>query len=46
VRFELPAKVWGKKYRILTEIYGFAPDSWEAQTTPKVEAFRCFHIKN
>lgn len=35
-------EIWQKKYRIITEIYGFAPDSWEARTTPKKEAFWCF----
>lgn len=27
------------KYHLVTDIYGFAPDSWEAQATPSVEAF-------
>lgn len=38
----LSDSVWKEKYRIITEIYGFAPESWEARTTPKVEAFWCF----
>ena len=29
-----------EKYRIVTEVYGFAMDSWEARTTPREEAFR------
>jgi LmbE family N-acetylglucosaminyl deacetylase len=41
-KFPLPQAIWRKKYRIITEIYGFRPDSWEAQTTPIVEAFWCF----
>jgi LmbE family N-acetylglucosaminyl deacetylase len=35
----LPQDVWHEKYRILHEIYGFDDDTWEAQTTPKTEAF-------
>lgn len=37
-------EIWKEKYKIITETYGFAPDSWEAQTTPKSEAF--WHFKN
>jgi hypothetical protein len=35
----LPQDIWEKKYRIVTETYGFGPDSFEARTTPKDEAF-------
>ena len=35
----LPNEIMLKKYRIMTEIYGFSPDSWEAKTTPSAEAF-------
>jgi len=35
----LSEKVWEKKYKIITETYGFDKDSWEAQTTPTSEAF-------
>ena len=31
--------VWRKKYRIITDTYGFPPDGFEAQTTPHAEAF-------
>jgi LmbE family N-acetylglucosaminyl deacetylase len=31
--------IWLRKYRIITETYGFKNDSWEAQTTPHAEAF-------
>jgi LmbE family N-acetylglucosaminyl deacetylase len=34
-----PEEVWRKKYRIITEGYGFDPESWEAKTTPREEAF-------
>ncbi len=36
---ELSPEVWRHKYRLVTEQYGFAPDSWEARVTPRSEAF-------
>lgn len=36
---ELSANIWQRKYEIITNIYGFAEDSFEAGTTPKKEAF-------
>jgi len=35
-------EIWREKYDIITRIYGFSKDSFEAKTTPKEEAFRCF----
>lgn len=35
----LSKQVFQKKYSIITETYGFGKNSWEAQTTPKAEAF-------
>jgi hypothetical protein len=35
----LPEKIWQKKYNIITKIFGFAKNSWEAETTPKGESF-------
>ena len=35
----LPKDTWEQKYQIVTDVYDFAPDSFEAQTTPKEEAF-------
>lgn len=35
----LSEKVWRKKYEIITKIYGFLPDGFEARVTPRVEAF-------
>lgn len=40
----LPAEIWQKKYRIITEIYGFQTNGFEAQTTPRAEAF--WHFTN
>jgi len=39
VTIRLPQEVWRTKYAILTEVYGFAPDSFQARTTPKEETF-------
>ncbi len=35
----LTKRIWLRKYSIITEIYGFDKDSWEARTTPRQEAF-------
>ncbi len=35
----LPEPVWQAKYRLITGIYGFPPDGFEARTTPRAEAF-------
>ena len=40
--YPLKQDVWERKYDIITNIYGFGKDSWEAQTTPKTEAFLQF----
>jgi LmbE family N-acetylglucosaminyl deacetylase len=37
--FKLPDDIWRQKYDIITEVYGFGEDSFEAETTPKQEAF-------
>jgi len=39
----LSKKIWEKKYKIITETYDFKKDSWEAETTPKTEAFWKFN---
>lgn len=38
-QIDLPPKVWQKKYKLMTKIYGFGPDTFEAKTTPHREAF-------
>jgi len=38
----LPEDIWLKKFKLVTETYGFGKTSWEAKTTPKTEAFRPF----
>ena len=35
----LTERIWKRKYGIITETYGFDKNSWEANTTPKAEAF-------
>ncbi|NEW83178.1 MAG: PIG-L family deacetylase [Mariniphaga sp.] len=35
----LTKRIWLRKYSIITETYGFKKDSWEAETTPRSEAF-------
>jgi LmbE family N-acetylglucosaminyl deacetylase len=39
----LSLEVWLKKYKLITEIYGFDLNSWEAKSTPKSEAFWIFN---
>ena len=33
--------VWLEKRKVITDLYGFRPDSWEARTTPREEGFWC-----
>jgi len=42
LKIRLSNEIWQKKHDIITKIYGFVPDSFEAKTTPKQEAFWCF----
>jgi len=42
LRLTLPPVIWEDKYRIIHELYGFAPESWEARATPRIEGFWCF----
>lgn len=43
IMIPLPLDIWKKKYEIVTEIYGFRPDSWEGRTTPRKESFWSFN---
>ena len=43
LQIRLSNEIWQKKYYIITKIYGFVPDSFEAKTAPKKEAFNCFN---
>ena len=42
IHIKLQEEIWQKKYDIITKIYGFGPDSFEAKTTSKEEAFGGF----
>jgi LmbE family N-acetylglucosaminyl deacetylase len=39
IYFVLTEQIWLRKYRIITETYGFKNKSWEALTTPRAESF-------
>lgn len=39
----LPEKIRQEKYRLITEVYGFDPESWEARGMPQNEAFWRFN---
>lgn len=43
---KLSISVWLEKYRIITDLYGFPTSGFEAQTTPKKEAFWIFKNSN
>ena len=43
MQIRLPEEIWQRKYDIITNIYGFGPDSFEAGTTPREEAFWRFN---
>jgi LmbE family N-acetylglucosaminyl deacetylase len=34
--------VWLEKLRLMMDVYGYGPASWEVRTTPREEGFRCF----
>jgi len=36
---ELPDEIWKQKYDLITKTYGFPEDGFEAETTPRAEAF-------
>jgi hypothetical protein len=38
----LTDEVWLEKRRLITDFYGYGPESWEARTTPREEGFWCF----
>lgn len=41
-RHHLSESTWRKKHRLITGVYGFPPDGWEARCTPRDEGFWCF----
>ena len=44
LNIKLPDEIWQKKYDIITNIYGFGIDSFEAKTTPRIEAFNIYKL--
>jgi LmbE family N-acetylglucosaminyl deacetylase len=38
----LMENLWLEKRRLITNVYGYGIDSWEARTTPREEGFWCF----
>jgi LmbE family N-acetylglucosaminyl deacetylase len=38
----LPEDIWRRKYNIITDTYGFAPETYEANIVMREEAFWCF----
>ena len=38
----LTEDVWLDKRRLITDVYGYGADSWEALATPREEGFWCF----
>jgi hypothetical protein len=38
----LTESVWIEKRRLITDVYGYGADSWEARCTPTEEGFSCF----
>jgi LmbE family N-acetylglucosaminyl deacetylase len=42
ITVRLPPEIFREKLRIITEMYGFPPEGWEARACPQVEGFWCF----
>jgi len=42
LRDVLTGSIWVEKRRLITDVYGYKADSWEAQCTPREEGFWCF----
>ncbi len=38
----LPERVWLEKRGIMTDVYGYSAESWEARSTPQEEGYWCF----
>jgi len=42
LRLALPDPVWAEKRRLITDVYNYGENTWEARTTPHEEAFHRF----
>lgn len=40
--FRLPDELWNQKLAIITDVYGFGTDTWEARAATRTEAFQCY----
>jgi len=38
----LAENLWLEKRRLITDVYGYGPEGWEARATPREEGFWCF----
>jgi hypothetical protein len=38
----LSERIWLEKRHLITDVYGYGPESWEARATPREEGFWCF----
>lgn len=42
ITVRLPEEIWHKKRSVISELYGFGPDSFEVRAASRTEAFWCF----
>jgi len=38
----LSERIWLEKRRLITDVYGYGPESWETRATAREEGFWCF----
>jgi len=44
LQLSLSDGIWRQKFEIITAVYGFSEDSWEARAATHAEAFNCFTV--
>ncbi len=42
LHFLLSEEMWNRKLAVITDVYGFGADTWEARAATRAEAFHCF----
>ena len=42
LQFPLSEELWNRKLAIITDVYGFGANTWEARAVTRSEAFHCF----
>ena len=45
IKIDLSEELWQNKYKIITKVYNFSLESFEARVTPRKEAFWCLSSK-